>query len=65
MIYYKVARTYDIGKETEDLEKLLNEGFEPLGVQKMDDYIEYILRKVIPEEIKVEEPPKGKLKKMN
>ena len=60
MVEYKVVRTYKDDRGVTEMEKMLNAGFEPYAVQNMGEYIEYIVRKIIPDEIQVDEIKQAK-----
>ena len=51
MVKDRVVRTYSWFNGMDKMNKLLEEGFGILGVQKGWGYIEYTLRKIIPDEI--------------
>jgi len=60
MVEYKVVRTYKDDRGVSEMENMLNAGFEPYAVQNMGEYIEYIVRKIIPDEIQVDEIKQAK-----
>jgi len=60
MVEYKVVRTYKDDRGVSEMENMLSAGFEPYAVQNMGEYIEYIVRKIIPDEIQVDEIKQAK-----